>query len=359
MGNVFNASNLLESNFTKPTYVEKINVEESYFCTALAYLNEMDQEINAATGTLYKSILEAGDSPVAINESFSSFCGTIKKIIERFLGFLKSIVQKFILAMNKLVKSDKYIDKHKGDLKNFNPEDEFDVNMFIFTYLADDKVPSLDPLESWDDSKGFDSSDPKGTLLAKTTQMYNSQKEKMNGGWYDTFRAQVINYPNGMASITADDFADELFKLFRNNSKDKTEETISYDKALDTLNRFEAYEDNLKHVQDNKKKLESGYLKIKKDIESWSTAGTDGKGSLNVIYGDHGTVAANSAEYKEHKAEIDEQADLFIKSKVNQIDHMCKIHAMVFTAKLDAIKSSYAQDKAILYKALTKAQKSK
>jgi len=44
--------------------------------------------------------------------------------------------------------------------------------------------------------------------------------------------------------------------------------------------------------------------------------------------------------------------DLYIKSKCNLIQEFSNIHAMAFTAKLDAVMDCNKQDKAILYKAL-------
>jgi predicted transcriptional regulator len=357
MGTVFRASNLLEENFIAPTIVPKINIEESYFIATLNYLEEMDNEIVDLNKTLYKSLLESGDNVIAINESFSSFCESIKKVIERFLEFLKRIIQKFILTMNKIVKSDKYITKHKSDLDKFGPDQNFEMKMYIFTHLNDDNVPKLDPYDDWKTSEGYSSNDP-AKLLDRVTTIYNAQKDKINGGWYDTFRAAVIN--NSKGSISSEDFPDEIFQLFRNDSKEKTDEEISNDKVVDAYNRFAAYDKNLKHVNDCKKKLEIGYNDIKKEIENWSKAGTDGKTALNVIFKDgDATVAASSQDYKDQKKEVDEQLNLFIKSKVNQIDHMCKIHGMVFSAKLDAIKDCYSQDKTLLYKALNSVQKIK
>lgn len=352
MGSVFSASNLLEANFAKPTTVDKINVEESYFVACLNYLEEMDKEMSTSSKVLYKSILESGDDVIAINESFSSFCESIKKIIEKFLDFLKKIVQKFILTINKLVKSEKYITKHKADIKKFGPNDNFEMNVYIFTNLTNDDVPMLNPEDEWDRSHGMAAkNDATATLLAQTTSVYNNLKKDLDGGWYDGFRGRVI----GKSSVSSEDFADELFEIFRNNSKEKTKEEFSYDKIIDSLNRFEGYSENLKTVTNNKKELEKGYNKIKKEIESWSKAGTDGKTGLNVVFGD--SSSQYKSEYDEHKKEVDEQVDLFIKAKVAQIDHMCKIHSMAFTAKLDAIKACFTQDKAILYKALSKTTK--
>ena len=349
MSNIFSASNLLEANFVKPINIEKINIQECYFTAALNYLEEMNKDISTSTKVLYKSILEAEGNAIIINESFSSFCESIKKIIQKFLEFLKRIAQKFILTMNKLVKSEKYITNHKDDIKKFGAEDTFKMDIYNFTHLVNDALPLLNPEDEWKQGQGFSAKDPTTSLLARTTTIYNDLKKELDGGWYDGFRGRVV----GKALISSEDFADELFELFRDGSKTKSDTEFSYDGVIDSLNRFNEYNNSLKHVVDCKKNLEKGYTEIKKEIEGWAKAGTDGKSGLNIIVqGDN----KYSEEYSTHKKEIDEQADLFIKVKVAQVDHMCKIHAMAFTAKLDAIKDCFCQDKAILYKALSKVK---
>ena len=49
--------------------------------------------------------------------------------------------------------------------------------------------------------------------------------------------------------------------------------------------------------------------------------------------------------------------DLYTKAKVDQITEFSNIHTLAFSAKLDALKESYKQDRALLYTALLKIQR--
>ena len=49
--------------------------------------------------------------------------------------------------------------------------------------------------------------------------------------------------------------------------------------------------------------------------------------------------------------------DLYTKIKVDQITEFSNIHTLAFSAKLDALKESYKQDRALLYTALLKVQR--
>ena len=46
--------------------------------------------------------------------------------------------------------------------------------------------------------------------------------------------------------------------------------------------------------------------------------------------------------------------DMYMKAKVSQVQQMSSIHTMAFSAKLQAAKDNFVQNKAILYKALAK-----
>ena len=51
------------------------------------------------------------------------------------------------------------------------------------------------------------------------------------------------------------------------------------------------------------------------------------------------------------------QLDVYTKNKVDEIQEISNIHALAFSAKLDALKCCYKQDRALLYTALSKVQR--
>ena len=50
---------------------------------------------------------------------------------------------------------------------------------------------------------------------------------------------------------------------------------------------------------------------------------------------------------------------MYMKAKVTQVNQMSSIHSMAFSAKLQAAKDCFVQNKAILYKALAKIKSHK
>ena len=56
-------------------------------------------------------------------------------------------------------------------------------------------------------------------------------------------------------------------------------------------------------------------------------------------------------------ADLMYKLDLYTKAKVDQITEFSNIHTLAFSAKLDALKESYKQDRALLYTALLKIQR--
>ena len=57
---------------------------------------------------------------------------------------------------------------------------------------------------------------------------------------------------------------------------------------------------------------------------------------------------------KTSAAEVRSTIDLFIKAKVSQVQMLSTIHSQVFSAKLEAAKDEFNQNRTILYRALYK-----
>jgi len=117
---------------------------ESYFMETLNFITELNAEYNSETKAFYRAIAESGNDSQVINESFSNFFAAVKKLIDKFLAFIKRLVQKFITHLNGLVKSDKYLIKHKDDFKKFSSKNEF--NFEGYTYTFENNVPVINAL---------------------------------------------------------------------------------------------------------------------------------------------------------------------------------------------------------------------
>lgn len=321
---------------------------ESYFIETLNYIREANNEYRLSKQVLYKSILESNNDNQIITESFNDFISKAIAIIKRFIEFIKSIFNKFITALNGAIKSDKYLIKNKKSFDSFD-DNKHGFNMECFTFTFDAMVPLLNAEFSFDkefaDMYQVNTKDPE-TLIDGITKIQNSFVEKLQNGWYDQFRQKVISadYP-----ISSGDFANELFAVYRNGQSTTTTESI---KDLDiklAYNRFASHDNFTKMIKKDKDNVTKQYTSIKDKISLLSNK-------------------SNSLDYSELvkkfiKSDYDgdnipitpellAKIELFIKAKSDQVVEMSNIHALAFTAKLDAIKSCYIQDKTLLYKAL-------
>ena len=110
-----------------------LDLEESYFATAVAFVNETNREIVETKQNLYRSISEATTQFVVL-ESFSDFFSKVAEIINKFIKFIKSLAARFLTHMNKIINSDKYINSHKKDFKDFRDSDKFTMNGYVYTF---------------------------------------------------------------------------------------------------------------------------------------------------------------------------------------------------------------------------------
>lgn len=324
-----------------------MDIEESYFNTAIEFIKESNRQYMNAKTILYKAIAESAGDDISINEGFSEFFGTVKDIISKFLKFIKSLFDKFINALMSLVGSEKYLIKNKKKLDEFREGDEFEITGYTYTFNnsipVDNAVLStsniiyagLNPEDlDIDIMKGYIANND----LVKTC---------------DKFRADILG-KNG-DTIDESDFAEELFKIFRNDELDSDKITINSIEFRNAKNRFFDYKKTKKDVEEHLKRinkayneLEDGLRKFVKDKEKMKDA-TQFTTALNV-YGNAKAASPNTGSYSD---EFIIQADLFMKNRADLVQAVSNIHALAFSAKLDALKDCYRQDKATLYKGLS------
>lgn len=362
---------------------------KSYFSETIDFLVEYNREYTEATKTLYRNILESGDNIEIINEGFSEFGAAIKKIIDKFLAFMKSLFQRFINNLNSMFKSERYLKNHEKDFSKFSTQHEFTYMGYNFTIQSDIPVTNAESEFLGADSNGYDISfttdlknkydeeerkinTPDGAdrdYTASNKEVYKHLKSKydklveyLHDEYYDTLRAKILGKDG---KISEGEFSNELFCIFRDDSSDK--ETIEVDSSYinDTLSRFKNYEKSKKMVEKNKKEIDLEYTRIKKDLDdmiSIKGSGDERKASYEITaknsttrdFSGYGT--ANDIINARLSPDIMNVMELYKKAKVNQVQQMSNIHALAFSAKLDAMKDLFNQDKAILYKALYKIQ---
>ena len=332
-----------------------LDLDECYFATAVNFIKEANQNIVDAKKDLYKSISEATDQYVVL-ESFSDFFSKINDIINKFIQFIKSLVARFITHIQKLIKSDKYINSHKKEFDKFKDTDKFTMNGYTYTF--DPNIPAAaasvnfnkDLFEDlYNSSKDFDFS-VEGINVA-IANMNNNEV-------YDEFRGNVLQ--KGY-DISIGEWDTELFKVFRNDDLDTSEIEVDSTLVHKTLNRFATFNSYKKQVEADQKRIQNDYENVKKQVKEI----VRGNGNLNMSAFIERMPQDMKADIKRNNytnqgiitGDLMYKLDLYTKIKVDQITEFSNIHTLAFSAKLDALKESYKQDRALLYTALLKVQR--
>ena len=347
LASVFNKNILMNEQTTDNTSVSSefnsINNNtdgKSFFSESLDFAREMNTEYINNTCSLYKSILESGDNPYVIHESFSEFFEFIKKIIKKAIDFIKKLCDKFIVLLMRLISSDKYLKKHKDEFSKFTSDNEFEHKGYNFTIK--EGVPKNSVLSDFAKTIGQIENLGSATVTTDVVKnAYNNLTNELDNDYYDRVRAEVLGRSG--ESISDSEYADELFEEFRDGKDTKEDFTVTSTIVLDAYHRFDNYEKLKKEIKKQSKDIESKYQEISKSFDKVTgdfdkTAGTY---SVNID-GVQGTVNKDAIT----------ELDLWCKAKASQIQKISTIHHMAFSAKLDALKDCFKQDKTILYKAL-------
>lgn len=322
----------------------------SYLEETYHFILELNREYNDANKGFYRSLLESGDSVELIHESFGDFFGKVREIIAKFLAFIKSIFERFVTGLNRFIQSDNYLKKHSKDFVKFSTENNFTFQGYEFTFSSN--IPVVNALAAFNADFVFNLKDQ--DMAFGTTEEIKKSRELLTsaldtGDWYDQFRRQVIG---STTPIYKTDFADELFCTYRNGASSKDDiEADSYYVQM-AYDNFTNHTKAIDEVKKNRTRIESEYESVRKQVDKMAKVSYD-KGNSSAVLTVSPTGAKSLGTLTGDQVT---QMDLFIKAKVNQIQEMSTIHAMAFAAKLDAYNDMFKQDKAVLYKALSRIQ---
>ena len=348
-----------------------MDINECYFETTVKFIIESNKQFAESKIKLYHSISEATSYGV-IHESFSDFFDKVKEIIKKFLDFLKSLFQRFLTNLAKFVDSESYLKKHKKDFQNFRPADKFEIDGYKYTF--NDNIPDPDAILTFsqDFLGNFGESDPDGGgsnipgyLFAKN--VIDKMKTDLNlDDKYCEYRAEVLGKQK-TDKIYQNDYSDELFKIFRDG--EMTTDTIEVDYAYlrMAVDRFFDYKKIKNNVDKQYKKVEKDYKELEKQIKE-ITSGKDltygnimdrlPDGYNNLYYDNNGarTLINKTTDAAVNK-DIISSLDSYVKTKVEEVQECSNIHALAFSAKLDALKECNRQDRNTLYLALSRIQR--
>ena len=357
------------------------------------FILEIGRDYMNAEKAFYTEVLGSYGDDEIITESFDGFFNKIKDIIRKFIEWIKKIFKEFVVKINSLFSSEKYIKKNQKLLNKFESQDEFEFNGYEFTYIESSNVPQANACEIFDSASNFNNGitqsltgnkgvnwnnykttvnninvedDATSTIRDTITTTLNNNLDTMtdelndHDDLLDMFRALVINKSND--KIDSSDFPNELFMIFRNGEDTPSDITIDSTYVMEAYRRFDKYKDVVKAIEKNQKAIIKDYEALEKYLDKFIKLNKEGKSQkissdlsssndfvskqINYIGGNelNDLQVFNTSTYDKLKN--------YYKKWSTIVNQMCTIHTQAFTAKLEAAKDQFKQDKKILYKAL-------
>ena len=351
MNAVFNAQSFIKES-TLSLHVENTHQYEynSYFLEGLNFLSQLRKEKTVQEAKLYRAMAEAGNNLWVVHEGFGDFFQWVKDFIKKVINFFKKLLAKFWVRINSLFGRDKYIENNKDQLREFGSEHEFDIKGYKFTIK--DGIPTLDPVEKIEeDLHGLaiaaEDNGKKSYKIKDKTALTNAYAEfQENKDKLDNVRASILG-ENG--PIDDSDWKDALFEKFRDGDREKITITVTSSVVTESLTNFTNYDKMKSKTEKQRDNVEKAYNRIQKKFDELAEKAKN-LASENVSVSDF--VDDNASE----RADEDKifTISAFARDISNRLEEISNLHVMAFTAKLDAIKDRYHQDKSIIYGAFKK-----
>ena len=408
---LFSLNNILLEQDTTHSSKDVIDIDNiGYMSAAIRETSFVQEgydailEMNAfycnAEKEFYHKILESCGDDHIINEGFSEFFDNIKKIIKKFIEWIKKIFKEFAAKLAGLVQSEKYIKKHKDLFNKFSSEDEFEFQGYKFTHVDTSNIPlaNADDVFAAGETEanktnnysylnfskyfkdtdagdyyntvpdmtniGFDNvNDNEATRRKAATEKINKAISDdidaitdNNEDFYDYFRGRVLGKTE---KLDSKEFSDECFKIFRDDSDSTSSITIDYNFVHDAYRRFDKYKDTTKAIEKLKNDIVKDYedlekrldkmIKYNKDSHKLDITNDVGRGSYTT---DNLKRIDFSNVHQLYDSSTADRMSSLLKVYSARVNQMCQIHTQAFTAKLDACKDCFKQDKQILNKAI-------
>lgn len=354
------------------TYTDTDRHNHSFLMEALDFCKSIDNEMLESNRVFYGALCESEGNQTLINEGFSEWMSTFKKIIKKVIDFLKALLNKFLVGINMLIKREKFLKDHKKDFNKFNDNHKFHMSIYNFTFPTNvpDEQAIYDTLSSegklmirvnsagvsgaYNDLQGhlYEDKNDKGTTIKgggdikqgvgyDVGKAYDEYMRALSDGeYYDKVRGYLLGEDN--THIDASDFSKELFDKFRDGGS-KEDKEFELKDINEAMTRFESYDKIKKDLEKKKKAAEKAYNDIAKDITK----------SVEVIKnGDKNTFKIKGTTIDSLDTDVARKYEYFMKARANEVNEVASIHTIAFSALLDARKDCFNQDKTILYKAL-------
>lgn len=321
----------------KSTSIKPVDENRSIFVDSLEMLKESDRFINDIMKSIHMKVLlsEASDKNSVYLQEFS-FKDIISDIIGLFVDLIKSIYNKFKSLMQKIIGSDKTIEKYETKLRNMKGVFNVTFERYIYT-CSDGDIPNVDlKMVFYDDydiliGKLKEISDLK-TKTERCEKMRSLQADVSSGinqAYYDSVRQRTIRTTH---MISKEYYAEELFNVFRDGGNRATTK-IDSTEINNILNRYLKHKDILKETENKK----NDTIRSAKEVE----------GMIKRI-----SLQKNNKYYVPYDTEEEFLFNEILQRKIGQINEICNIFVLAYSAKLDAIKESAIQDKKVLFEAI-------
>lgn len=384
-------------------YVDKEVGSYSFVQEGYDAILEMNAFYCNAEKEFYTKIMGSyGDNGI-INESFSDFFNKIKDIIKKFIEWIKKVFKEFVAKLAALVGSEKYIKKNAKLLNKFGSEDEFEFQGYKYTNIDNSNIPAakaLDAFESdtqgknffgtikdthlkgddaedyygvkqtdvWDAVTGFGDAEKqrRATATEKLNKALGTSIDSLNDSldnYYESFRGKVIGENK---TYDSSDFTARLFEIFRDNEDSTSSITIDSNFVMDAHRRFDKYKDTVKSIEKNQKDMIKDYEELEKYLDklikynksTMKVDFTDTKGLRDYTTRNISALGnlGDSDNYIYDSSTVDKM-NSWLKIQSSKVSQMCQIHTQAFSAKLEAAKDCFKQDKQILNKAIQQVLK--
>lgn len=322
----------MESTKINPI-IKNVNEDESFFLYGLSLVEESDMEIQRI---IYENILESHSNISSIHET--NIIDLAERIIHWFVEQIKKLFGKFKAYVLRIVNSGEYIKNNKDRILAYTGTFDVDFERYFFTCtnpdipkcdLVEQLGKELDQLQAQLDSlRGLKSKEER---LEVMNRIYQSMKDIDDSEmYYGRIRSFCIaaTYP-----IAEDEYAKELFNVFRNGGDYYTAKVSSVEIA-EVYERYSKVKQTIKDVEKSKRDIIKSADTLLKDLK---------KISLKDV----------SNNYSPYDIGEEEMFDRIRKCKVAQLQKICNIYTLAFSAKIDALKDSMSQDKKLLYEVIT------
>lgn len=326
-------NNLFEDNY-KNYMIDEASIENIYnvFNDTINYQEQLDEEYTDISLSFFESLTEAKRTKSESMTLFTSKMISIYKIYtdnfqRRFYSFSKAFSKKLSDDVETFKEYDKFLsnyDKKGNDLNVGNTR-------FKYTHVFDNEVPSrkvLDTLIEYrlDMDKIINFSGSSVDKLKLIKDEYSKLSDYIKSGkCYSDARGKLLGTNE---QINAENFPDEIFKVFRDGGK-VLSERVTPNEVVEAYTRYKKYDNLVADLARERRDVHKEYMQYLKYIKSIDIAG------LQQCFGEAG-------------AEFDKFYAMYIKMRADQLIRLSQLNDQVIAGKLDAIVKSYIQDRSIL-----------